>query len=92
MLYARLFPTRQSSSQARTNLAPFDLLATLKRIESDLGRLPSIRNGPRAIDLDILLFGQRLITHDNLVIPHASMLERGFVLQPLTEYYAFERN
>jgi len=58
---------------------------TLKQIEVDLGRQPSIRNGPRTLDLDILLHGDQIIHSENLIIPHVSMLERGFVLQPLAE-------
>jgi 2-amino-4-hydroxy-6-hydroxymethyldihydropteridine diphosphokinase len=50
-----------------------------------LGRLPSIRNGPRALDLDILLYDQEILNDPELVIPHMSMLERSFVLQPLAE-------
>jgi 2-amino-4-hydroxy-6-hydroxymethyldihydropteridine diphosphokinase len=69
----------------RTTLSPHELLVRLKRIEANLGRLPSIRNGPRTLDLDILLYGDHIINQKDLVIPHLSMLERGFVLQPLTE-------
>ena len=66
-------------------MKPQELLDTLKRIEVELGRLPSIRNGPRTLDLDILLYGGDVINHENLIVPHLSMLERGFVLQPLAE-------
>ena len=67
-------------------LTPRELLSTLKKIEVDLGRKPTIRNGPRTLDLDILLYGQEIVTDKDLIIPHLSMLERGFVLQPLAEY------
>lgn len=52
----------------------------------DLGRIPTIRNGPRSLDLDILLYGNDIVTEEDLIIPHLSMLERGFVLQPLAEW------
>jgi 2-amino-4-hydroxy-6-hydroxymethyldihydropteridine diphosphokinase len=67
-------------------MSPEDLLTTLKRIELDLGRQSTIRNGPRTLDLDILLHGDHIVNSENLIIPHVSMLERGFVLQPLAEY------
>jgi dihydroneopterin aldolase / 2-amino-4-hydroxy-6-hydroxymethyldihydropteridine diphosphokinase / dihydropteroate synthase len=72
--------------QARTIFPPRELLKALKKIEVDLGRLPSVRNGPRTMDLDILMYGQEIVSDDDLVIPHKSMLERAFVLQPLAEY------
>jgi len=52
----------------------------------DLGRIPTIRNGPRSLDLDILLYANDIVTEEDLIIPHLSMLERGFVLQPLAEW------
>lgn len=83
-------------SQAETTLQPTDLLTFLKDIEGIVGRVKSSRNGPRAIDLDIVLYDS--IIFDNrrdggdgskegeLVIPHARMYEREFVLRPLNEY------
>ena len=52
----------------------------------DLGRIPTIRNGPRSLDLDILLYANDIVAEEDLIIPHLSMLERGFVLQPLAEW------
>jgi len=74
------------------NLSPEDLLRVLKEIEVALGRLPTIRNGPRTLDLDILLYGRDIVSTENLSIPHISMLERGFVLEPLAEYVHFSRD
>jgi dihydroneopterin aldolase/2-amino-4-hydroxy-6-hydroxymethyldihydropteridine diphosphokinase/dihydropteroate synthase len=87
-----------SFSQVETNLGPMDLLALLKRIETFVGRVPSIRNGPRAVDLDILTYDSECIDSrpeskrhsiDNLqgelLIPHPRMIEREFVLRPLNE-------
>lgn len=71
----------------------------LKKVEQEVGRLPSIRNGPRAVDLDIITYGSQIIDTrvqderirlDNLdgelVVPHPRMAEREFVLRPLNEW------
>jgi 2-amino-4-hydroxy-6-hydroxymethyldihydropteridine diphosphokinase len=68
-----------------TSLEPEDLLATLHSIESRLGRDTVHRHGPRTIDLDILLYGNRIIRTRNLIIPHPRMTHRSFVLFPLVE-------
>ncbi|MCG3180634.1 MAG: 2-amino-4-hydroxy-6-hydroxymethyldihydropteridine pyrophosphokinase [Phycisphaerae bacterium] len=72
-----------------TELPPLDLLAELQRIESDLGREPQTRRvfqGPRIIDLDLLLVGEAVIDgQDGLTLPHPRMHERRFVLEPLAE-------
>lgn len=69
----------------QTSLSPLDLLSTLKRLEEVLGRQPSFRYGPRAIDLDILLYGDLILEEEGLVIPHPRMHSRAFVLVPLAE-------
>jgi len=71
--------------QAETGLAPLDLLAYLKQIETSLGRQPSFHYGPRLIDLDILLYGDQVIDLPGLSIPHPHLAERAFVLVPLAE-------
>ncbi|HEY8320915.1 MAG TPA: 2-amino-4-hydroxy-6-hydroxymethyldihydropteridine diphosphokinase [Candidatus Baltobacteraceae bacterium] len=68
-----------------TGLNPRSLLIALKAIEAELGRVPSERWGPRAIDLDILTFDDLQIEEEGLAIPHPSMNERAFVLVPLAE-------
>jgi 2-amino-4-hydroxy-6-hydroxymethyldihydropteridine diphosphokinase len=68
-----------------TSLSPQDLLTAVKRIEKTMGRLPSVRFGPRLIDIDILLYGDTLLDTPDLTIPHARMFERAFVLVPLLE-------
>ncbi|KAF9467713.1 Dihydropteroate synthase-like protein [Collybia nuda] len=81
-----------------TNLSPVELLKFLKHIELAVGRVPSIRNGPRAVDLDVILYGNTILDtrplqeRDNLdnlinqlVIPHPRMHEREFVLRPLND-------
>jgi 2-amino-4-hydroxy-6-hydroxymethyldihydropteridine diphosphokinase len=62
-----------------------DLLRTLKVIESRLGRTETFRWGPRSIDLDILLFDEKVIHTETFQVPHPSMHERQFVLIPLAE-------
>ncbi|MCU0075242.1 2-amino-4-hydroxy-6-hydroxymethyldihydropteridine diphosphokinase [Pseudomonas koreensis] len=66
-------------------LAPLDLLDALQAIENDQGRERLERWGPRTLDLDILLFGDRLIDEPRLKVPHYHMQERAFVLYPLAE-------
>ncbi|WP_336356151.1 2-amino-4-hydroxy-6-hydroxymethyldihydropteridine diphosphokinase [Pseudomonas granadensis] len=68
-----------------TTLAPLTLLDALQAIENDQGRERLERWGPRTLDLDILLFGDRLIDEPRLKVPHYQMQERAFVLYPLAE-------
>lgn len=68
-----------------TRLAPLELLDALQRIELDQGRERLERWGPRTLDLDILLFGDRLIDEPRLKVPHYHMQARAFVLYPLEE-------
>ncbi len=70
---------------ARTELAPLALLRLLKNAEADLGRAESQHWGPREIDIDIIFFGSLVMNAPQLTIPHPYMLERGFVLKPLSE-------
>lgn len=65
--------------------SPQELLRALQKIELSLKRQRLIHWGPRTIDLDILLWGQRIIDEENLIIPHPDMHNRFFVLQPLVE-------
>eukprot|EP01127_Copromyxa_protea_P019063 TRINITY_DN6105_c0_g1_i2.p1 TRINITY_DN6105_c0_g1~~TRINITY_DN6105_c0_g1_i2.p1 ORF type:complete len:526 (-),score=118.67 TRINITY_DN6105_c0_g1_i2:352-1929(-) len=68
-----------------TSLEPPELLEALKGIESDMKREKTMRNGPRVIDLDILLYGSRRVLLSTLVIPHPQMQERDFVMGPLLD-------
>ena len=68
-----------------TKFSPALLLEKLKKIETELGRIKTVRNGPRIIDLDILFYGGKIITKKNLTIPHPRMIEREFVIRPLLE-------
>jgi len=71
----------------RTELKPLDLLDEMLAIERELGRDRSaaLSKGPRTLDLDLLLVGDAIINHPQLVLPHPAIAERRFVLAPLTE-------
>jgi len=69
----------------QTQLSPQDLLKFVKEIEATIGRQPSLRNGPRSIDIDILMYDNLHLEQADLIIPHPRMTERAFVLAPLAE-------
>ncbi len=71
--------------ETETELTPYQLLQELQRIESMLGRVRVVVNGPRTIDLDILTYGDISMNEAALCIPHPRMLERDFVMLPLKE-------
>src|SRR5438270_7782541 len=72
--------------RVRTALAPLELLDAVKRLERELGRdEPSLRHGPRTIDIDVLLLGQLQLEHERISLPHAQLLSRRFVLIPALE-------
>lgn len=71
--------------EVETELSAEKLLRYCQLIEERLGRVRTILNGPRTIDLDILLYSQENIRMDDLEIPHPRMHERAFVLVPLGE-------
>ena len=75
-----------------STIEPPVLLAELQRIEEELGRVRGEHWGPRGIDLDILLFGDRVIDTPDLVVPHPLMAERAFVLEPLAELVPTRRH
>jgi 2-amino-4-hydroxy-6-hydroxymethyldihydropteridine diphosphokinase len=68
-----------------TRLDPEDLLARLLQIEQQFGRVRQERWGARTLDLDLLLFGDRILKTADLEIPHPRMGDRAFVLIPLAE-------
>jgi 2-amino-4-hydroxy-6-hydroxymethyldihydropteridine diphosphokinase len=68
-----------------THLSSAQLFEYLQQIEGDLGRIRVSANGPRTIDLDLLLFGDEELNSESLVIPHPRMLEREFVVAPLLQ-------
>lgn len=69
-----------------TSLTPRELLERLLAIEQELGRTrDGTRWGPRTLDLDLLLYDDRVIDEPDLVVPHPELAERAFVLEPLVE-------
>jgi len=68
-----------------TDLFPKQLLARTQRVERSMGRQRTLKNGPRVIDIDILLYGTTVIQADDLEIPHPRYRERRFTLAPLAE-------
>jgi len=69
-----------------TSLEPLDLLEKLKQVQADLGtREKTVRFGPRVIDLDILLYDDRIMKSQELTIPHERMHQRAFVMVPLCD-------
>lgn len=98
MFFVKRYYLINELCQIETNIAPVPLLKFFKEIETTVGRVVSFRNGPRAIDLDILTYDSQVIdtrpeddrsTLDNLsgqlVVPHPRIYEREFVLRPLNE-------
>ncbi len=71
--------------KGETELPPTELLVLLKGIEVSMGREPTVRNGPRPIDLDILFYDDLVLDGPKLSIPHPRMEGRGFVLVPLAD-------
>jgi 2-amino-4-hydroxy-6-hydroxymethyldihydropteridine diphosphokinase len=77
--------------KAQTDLSPRELLAVALNIEKRLGRVRTVKNGSRTIDIDILLYDDLKIDTPQLTIPHPRMQERDFVMQPLKEIKGFEK-
>lgn len=80
------------AAEFETELFPLQLLARTARIERKLGRKRTVKNGPRTIDIDILLYGNAVVKTAELEIPHARYRERRFVLEPLAELNAAMRD
>jgi 2-amino-4-hydroxy-6-hydroxymethyldihydropteridine diphosphokinase len=71
--------------EVETELFPMQLLWRAGKIEHSLGRVRTVVNGPRTIDIDILLYGRAVIRSLSLEVPHPRMTQRRFVLAPLAE-------
>lgn len=71
----------ETSSEAN----PLDLLHLVKGIEVEMGRVPGLRYGPRLIDIDLLVYGERVLNTPELTLPHPRLVERAFVLVPFAE-------
>ncbi len=71
--------------RVQTDIGPLQLLSLVKGIEASMGRVPNFSDGPRLIDIDIILYGDMVMMDPELSIPHPRMAQRAFVLIPLAE-------
>ncbi len=78
-------PFLNIAARVRTRHSPRRLLAACQRVEAGMGRVRTVRWGPRTIDVDILLFSDRVIARRDLQVPHPRLTERAFALIPLME-------
>ncbi|HEU4449409.1 MAG TPA: 2-amino-4-hydroxy-6-hydroxymethyldihydropteridine diphosphokinase [Gaiellaceae bacterium] len=85
--YADQPPFLNGAVALATDLSPRDLLGRLLEVERELGRVrgEGPRFGPRVVDLDLLLYGERVVEEPGLTVPHPRLAERRFVLEPLHE-------
>ena len=74
-----------------TELSPRALLGALLGVEAAFGRVREIKNGPRVLDLDLLIYDDVTINTTELTLPHPFILEREFVLKPLIELISDEK-
>lgn len=68
-----------------TELTPRQLLELAGRLEKEAGRERNVKDGPRTLDVDVLLVGDQLVSEPDLKVPHPRMWERKFVLAPLAD-------
>ena len=78
-------PFLNAVCQGYTSLEPREILIMAQEVEMTLGRTATFRNGPRIIDIDILIYGSQIIDTPQLTVPHPRLAERAFVLVPLAE-------
>ena len=78
-------PFLNAACRLWTRLDPFELLQHLQQVQSALGSRRAFVNGPRTLDIDILVYGSLVLRAPGLAIPHPRMTEREFVLAPLAE-------
>ncbi|MFZ3131395.1 MAG: 2-amino-4-hydroxy-6-hydroxymethyldihydropteridine diphosphokinase [Desulfosporosinus sp.] len=71
--------------EVETSLEPLELLGVCQEIENQLGRERKVHWGPRTIDIDLLIYDNRLSKSEKLILPHPYLEERAFVLVPLRE-------
>lgn len=85
--YTEQAPFYNSVIEVETTLPPHALLGVCLGIEAAMGRIRSFKNGPRIIDLDLLVFEGAVIEDENLTVPHPRIGERAFVLMPVSELF-----
>ena len=73
--------------EVKSQFEPAEMLGICLGIESGIGRIRGIKNGPRIIDLDLIFAEDKKINSKNLVVPHPRYKERRFVLEPLLEIH-----
>ncbi|WP_166245667.1 2-amino-4-hydroxy-6-hydroxymethyldihydropteridine diphosphokinase [Paenibacillus turpanensis] len=73
------------AAELQTSLKPLELLQFMLEVERALGRERTIPNGPRTVDLDLLMYENETLSTDELVLPHPRMVERAFVLIPFAD-------
>lgn len=80
-------PFLNACAAGLTDRAPRELLVVLQEIEAEAGRnrADEIRKGPRPLDIDILLYGTRVLEREDLILPHPRLTERAFALRPLLD-------
>ncbi len=69
----------------KTKLSPEDIMQKILKIEEKMGRVRTFKNASRIIDIDIIFFNEEIINKPGLIIPHAEIANRRFVLEPLNE-------
>ena len=74
-----------AACRLRTALDVFELMAAVMAVQARFGPRPAIPNGPRAIDVDVLMFGRLVVDMPGIQVPHPRMAQRDFVLAPLAE-------
>jgi len=80
-------PYLNAVAVVETDLEPHELLEGLLRIEQEAGRERTVRWGPRTLDLDLVLYGDRVLDDERLTVPHPRLAKRRFVLEPLAEVW-----
>jgi 2-amino-4-hydroxy-6-hydroxymethyldihydropteridine diphosphokinase len=78
-------PFMNGAARIETDLGPRELLERLLAVEQRLGRVRRERFGPRTIDLDLLLYGDKVLDEPGLTVPHPRLHERRFALEPLSD-------
>ena len=83
--YSNQPPFTNAAVHLKTNFSPLELLSQMKDVESQLGKKVIHKNGPRIIDLDLLLYDKLVLKTEELTLPHPGILIRDFVLLPMID-------